>query len=162
MMIGVPSYRYVTNTNRTASEVNGLLGDLQYARGEAIKEGQTVTACISVDGATCSAGSTNWETGWIVFSDLNDDQTVDPGDTVLRVQKPFASFGSSDTLTAGNAVGAVSFNREGFASNVPNGTLITLYTAPIDSRWTRCRSITTVGLIATATYGNPTPGGNCT
>ncbi len=162
LTIGTASYRYVTNANRATSEVNGLLGDLQFARAEAIKEGQTVTACVSGDGATCAAGDTNWQDGWIVFSDLNNDQTVDAGDTVLRVQKPFASFGSLDTLTAGNAVSAITFNREGFAGNVANGTLITLYTSPANPASTRCLSITTVGLMATATYGSATPGGNCT
>ena len=44
--IGVPSYRYISNSYRMSAEVNGLLGDLQYARSEAIKEGQTVTTCV--------------------------------------------------------------------------------------------------------------------
>ena len=35
--IAVPSFQYVTNANRLAAEVNGLLGDMQFARGEAIK-----------------------------------------------------------------------------------------------------------------------------
>ena len=39
LTIAVPSFRYVTNSNRIAGELNGLLGDLQFARAEAIKEG---------------------------------------------------------------------------------------------------------------------------
>jgi type IV fimbrial biogenesis protein FimT len=136
MSAGVTSYQYVTNSNRTTAEVNGLLGDLQFARGEAIKEGTTVTACVSADGATCSALASNWES-------------------------PFAKTGSSDTFDADNAVSAVTFNREGFASNVANASLFTLHTATADSRWTRCLSITTVGLMATARHGGATPAGNC-
>src|SRR5437868_13985388 len=34
MAIGVPSYRYVGASYRMSSEVNGLLGDLQFARSE--------------------------------------------------------------------------------------------------------------------------------
>ncbi|MGO9426711.1 MAG: Tfp pilus assembly protein FimT/FimU, partial [Steroidobacteraceae bacterium] len=45
LTIGVPSFRYVTNSNRIAGELNGLLGDLQFARAEAIKEGTNVTVC---------------------------------------------------------------------------------------------------------------------
>ena len=52
--VGVPSYRYITNAYRMSAEVNGLLGDLQYARSEAIKEGQTVTTCVSKDGIACT------------------------------------------------------------------------------------------------------------
>ncbi|MFK9866802.1 Tfp pilus assembly protein FimT/FimU, partial [Escherichia coli] len=40
--IGLPSYKYVTTSNRVASEVNALLGDMQFARSEAVREGQTV------------------------------------------------------------------------------------------------------------------------
>ena len=36
--IAIPSYRYVTTSNRMSGEVNGLLGDLQFARVEAIRE----------------------------------------------------------------------------------------------------------------------------
>ena len=54
MAIGIPSYKYVTNANRISAEINGLLGDLQYARSEAIKEGQTVSVCVSSGQATWS------------------------------------------------------------------------------------------------------------
>ena len=90
MAIGVPSYRYITNSYRMSAEVNGLLGDLQYARSEAIKEGQTVTACVSTNGTACDGGANiNWASGWIVFSDPNGNAAVDAGDTVLRVQAAF-------------------------------------------------------------------------
>ena len=77
----------MTNSNRIAAEINGLLGDLQFARAEAIKEGQTVTVCVSSNGATCAgAAVSTWQNGWIVFSDVNNDHTVDAGDAILRVQ----------------------------------------------------------------------------
>src|SRR6516162_378578 len=66
LSIGVPSFRYVTNANRIAGEVNGLLGDLQFARAEAVKEGQTVTVCRSLTGKSCQ-DLISWEKGWIVF-----------------------------------------------------------------------------------------------
>src|ERR1700759_4977585 len=90
MGIAIPSFRYITNANRIASELNGLLGDLQFARSEAIKEGRTVTVCQSGDGATCT-NSTSWQGGWIVFSDPTNLGVVDTGETILRVQKPFSS-----------------------------------------------------------------------
>lgn len=151
-MIGIPSYRYVTNTNRIASEDNGLLGDLQFARAEAIKEGQTVSVCVSSDGASCLANNTNWQMGWIVFSDPNGNAAVDGGtDTVLRVQQPFSG---TDTFVASNNAAAISFNREGFATGLLNGTLITLHAAPVDNSSTRCLSVSLVGLMAVQTYGN--------
>src|ERR1700722_11134278 len=60
LVLAVPSFRYVTNSNRIAAEINGLLGDLQFARGEAIKEGRTVTVCVSTNGTSCT-GTPNWQ-----------------------------------------------------------------------------------------------------
>ena len=68
MTLAIPSFRYVTNANRISSEINGLLGDLQFARAEAIKEGVNVTACVSDDRLTCK-NVTAWDRGWIVFRD---------------------------------------------------------------------------------------------
>jgi len=159
MAIGIPSYKYVTNANRISAEINGLLGDLQYARSEAIKEGQTVSVCVSSDQATCvGATTTTWNNGWIVFSDPNGNGAVDAGDLVLRAQKPFTG---TDTLNANNSVGVITFNREGFAS-VTNGTLITLHATPASQGSTRCLSVTLVGLVTTLKYGDVNAGNTCT
>jgi type IV fimbrial biogenesis protein FimT len=160
--IGVPSYRYITNSYRMSAEVNGLLGDLQYARSEAIKEGQTVTVCVSTNRTTCTGG-TAWANGWIVFSDLNGNAQVDPGDTVLRVQGAFTGR-IPDTFNADNAVSAIRYNREGFATvpgaGFPN-TTITLHEQTANAAWSRCLWITPVGLLTTETPAN-NPSGTCT
>jgi type IV fimbrial biogenesis protein FimT len=145
---GVPSYRYVTNSNRISAEVNGLLGDLQFARSEAIKEGGTVTVCPPDNtGQTCGNSST-WDQGWIVTS-LN----VTPG--VLRVQKPFATTKDSFVATLGQT--AISFDRNGFASAQPvmlNGSVVVkLTTIPNNQQWQRCVETIIGGAIATEKYG---------
>jgi type IV fimbrial biogenesis protein FimT len=152
--IGVPSFKTVTNTNRIASEINGLLGDMQFARAEAIKEGRTVTICSSTDRATC-AGSTTWNTGWIVFQDPNSSQTVNAGDNLLRVQ---SALGTGDTLVADNTIKAVSFNREGFALGLPGTVTLKLHDATSNSSWTRCLQVSIVGQLQTEKSGT----GNCT
>lgn len=161
--IGLPSYRYITNSYRMSAEVNGLLGDLQYARAEAVREGQTVTACVSTDGATCTGG-VNWAKGWIVFSDPNNNQTVDAGETVLRKQSQFTGTTTTqDTFNASGTLTAVTYNREGFATTGAGGfpnSLITLHDSTSNSAWTRCLSITPVGMLAVQTHqSNP---GTCT
>ena len=159
--IAIPSFKYVTASNRVAQEINGLLGDLQYARAEAIKEGFWVTACASTDGASCS-GTNSWRAGWIIFSDVNNNQSVNAGDQILRVS---GAFSGSDTLTADFSMTSVTFNREGFASLYPNSaTAITvpvtlsLNTVPKNTQWERCLAITAVGG-TTSTEKNGT--GNC-
>jgi len=153
LAFGVPAYKAATNANRIAAEINGLLGDLQYARSEAIKEGQTVSVCVSQDGASCS-GNNTWQNGWIVFSDVNGNGAVDnAADIVLRVQ---SAFTSSDTFVANNNVSVVTFNREGFAVGLASGALLTLHASPVNNASTRCLSITLIGVLATMLYDGVT------
>ncbi len=156
--IGVPSYRYVIDSSRMAAEINALLGDLQFTRAEAVKEGQTVTACVSADTVRC-AGNAAWSSGWIVFSDPNANAQADAGESVLRVQKTFVG---TDSFIASNGVSAITFNREGFATAIPNGTLITLRDATASTSRTRCLAITLVGLMTSQLYGTTTNGVTCT
>jgi type IV fimbrial biogenesis protein FimT len=158
--IAVPSFKYVTSSNRIASEVNGLLGDMQYARSEAVKEGAPVTVCMSTDGNTCATGVANWQTGWIVFSDANGDHTVNNGDPLLRAQKSFASVsGSTDQFIPDNAAFKwATFNREGFATTGLTGTVtLRLNDATGNTAWKRCLAITVVGAMTTQMNGT----GNC-
>jgi type IV fimbrial biogenesis protein FimT len=149
LAIGVPSYKYITTSYRMSSEVNGLLGDLMYARGEAIKEGQGVTVCVSSTGTSCTAGA--WQTGWLVFS--NPTGAANPAvGTILRVQAPF-SGNPADSFVANSGITAVTYNREGFATTAagfPN-TLITLHNPTANSGFTRCLAITPQGLTYTET-----------
>lgn len=156
MALAVPSYRYVTNSNRATTEVNGLLADLQFARSEAIKESQPVTVCPSTNGTSCVANSSTWNTGWIVFSDQNNSHAVDTGDTILRVQKGFSVAG--DSLTADNSVYFITYNREGFITGLPSGVgngyfTITLHTTPQRNQWTRCLQVMALGSMTTQRQG---------
>lgn len=61
--LAYPSFVSVVNSNRLAGATNDLVGDLQYARSEAIRRNTRVTACASSDGSTCSGS--DWSE-WIV------------------------------------------------------------------------------------------------
>jgi type IV fimbrial biogenesis protein FimT len=162
LAIGVPSFRYVTAANRASAEINGLLGDMQFARAEAIREGQWVTICASSDQLTCAGGpGTNWNIGWIVFSDPPDTGIFNNAtDSYLKQQK---TFSGSDTLVADQAVNTVTFSREGFAMSLPNPVTFTLHNAaPVNANYTRCLSLTIVGALSTQIGGALTAeGGPC-
>jgi type IV fimbrial biogenesis protein FimT len=161
LMLAVPSFRYVTNSNRIAAEINGLLGDLQFARAEAIKEGRTVTVCVSSDGANCTGG-TAWQNGWIVFQDPTNLGVVDANENVLRIQK---TFSGTDTFVATgipNGITSVTFNREGYAAPIANGTILTLHDSTSNTNWTRCLTINLVGQVNTGRVGPMPSGVNCT
>jgi type IV fimbrial biogenesis protein FimT len=155
LAIGVPSFKYVTSANRASSEINRLLGDMQFARGEAIKEGQDVTICASTNNTSCAV-STSWDTGWIVYSDTG--VPVIPAAAILKIQPKFSG---TDTLTADHTISAVTFSREGFTASLPAvGVTFTLHTSPVDANYTRCLSATIVGALSTQIGGKTTVEGN--
>jgi type IV fimbrial biogenesis protein FimT len=161
MAIGVPSYRYVTTSNRISAEVNGLLLDMQFARSEALKQGRTITVCPATATLTCS-GSSNWQNGWIVFMDINNNGQVDGAtEVVLRNQPSFAA--NNDTFVADNNVKFITFNREGFASGLTPAAgyiTVTLHDKLAMTQWTRCLQVNTIGKLRVERYGDSL--GNCT
>lgn len=158
LAIADPSYQYITNSNRIAAEVNGLLGDIQYARSQAIKQGQTITVCESSDGINCGNQNT-WQNGWIVFFDADGNGAINGTEVALRVQKPFIG---SDTFISTNTISIIQFNREGFASGVPNGTLFQLHDSSNSTNWTRCLSVNLSGLSVIEKYNTTINGVKCT
>lgn len=156
-LIALPGFKYVTNSNRIATEVNGLLGDLQFARSEAVKEGQTVTVCASSGPLyTACSGSSNWAAGWIVFLDTNGDKNHQNSEAIVRTQP---SLGGTDTFVANPAAfNAITFNRMGYASTGSATTVnITLHDATNNTAWTRCVAINLIGSAVTEKHGAGTP-----
>ena len=154
---GVPSYRYVTTSNRVAAEINGLVGDLQFARAEAIKEGQTIGVCASNDGSTCIGAGSTWTSGWIVFMDTNGNGVYDSGTDPAPIRVQRATTG--DSMVADSSTTTVLFNREGFATGLPGAGLTIRVHEPTGNRgYTRCLAITIVGAMSMQKYGT----GNCT
>jgi type IV fimbrial biogenesis protein FimT len=79
--VAVPGFRNVILSNSVTSKVNELVGAMQIARNEAVTRNTRVTLCPmdADDPAECDDGG-SFQDGWIVFNDLNDDETVDVGD----------------------------------------------------------------------------------
>ncbi|MCX7241348.1 MAG: GspH/FimT family pseudopilin [Burkholderiales bacterium] len=97
--LAAPSFSSLIQANTISNSVNTLLSDMRYARSESIRRGGDVVMCRSAtpesSGATCSSG--NWNSGWIVFHDLNGDGVKDATDPILRVQAPLSAI---DTISA--------------------------------------------------------------
>ena len=149
--IAIPSFKYVLNDNRMAGEVNDLVGDMQYARAEAVKEGNNVVVCSSSTGTTCS-GATAWQNGWIVFSDPDNNGALEAGESVMRVH---SAFTSGDTFVPADGTSTeIQFSREGFAVGLANGGLnLELHDSTASSAYTRCLQATIVGALAAVPYG---------
>lgn len=157
--IGTPTFKYVTTSNRIAGEVNSLLGDMQFARSEAIKNGATVSICTSSTGTACSTSNANyWHEGWIVFLDLNGDGNYQPAnDTILRTQPAFTSTDTFIT-TANPTYSAITYNRMGYAPTGHTTTItINLHNATNISNFTRCLAISPIGSASTEVFNAGSP-----
>lgn len=146
-----PSFIASTQRFRSLAEINSFVGDLQFARSEAVKQGLPVTLCTSSDGITCLTNG-NWHTGWIIFTDAASNQT--PCNTcVLRKQK---RWDGTDTLIASNTTAAITFNRDGFRAFPSSSTgqiTLTLHTSPLNNNATQCITLSQTGRQATLPFG---------
>jgi type IV fimbrial biogenesis protein FimT len=158
--VGTASFKYVTTSNRIASEINGLLGDMQFARSQAIKTGTTVSVCPSANPTSTTPTCTNtttWTTGWVVFLDFNGNGAFDSAtDQVIRYQNAI----SPDTLVS--SVGTfkyITFNREGYASlsGVTGYTSIVLNSNPVNVQWRRCLAVSAIGALVVEKSGATVP-----
>jgi type IV fimbrial biogenesis protein FimT len=102
--VGLPLLKTTVTTNRLATSVNALAGTLAYTRSEAIRRNQHVVVCKSQTGTNCSREG-NWQQGWLVFVDANQNRTLDEAETVLgahhlgeKIQVDYRAFGSRHYL----------------------------------------------------------------
>lgn len=80
--IAVSSYGAAIQSGRSFAAHADLVAAINAARTSAIARQVDVRMCPSTDGATC-ADSTHWETGWIVYADLNDNNRKDDSDQLV-------------------------------------------------------------------------------
>lgn len=110
LAVAVPSYINFVRSNKLSTNANSFVQALHVTRLEA--RGRGATLCASKDQKTCS--STDWSTGWIIFSDYDANGAFNGNDEILRVGEAFpAGF----NIKADTAI--VRFGRQGFS--VPAG-----------------------------------------
>ena len=111
LLTGIPMLNQMTNNNRLVTQINNIAGSLALARSEAIKRGRSITLCGSTDGATCNTDE--WESGWIVFADPNNNAVFDPAsDTMLKIVGKF-SGGTTLRLSRSDLAGVIRYRSDG-------------------------------------------------
>lgn len=88
--VAVPGFQGLIMNNRLTAESNRFFTTLMFARSEAIKRGVRVTVCKTDDhkpddDPKCDS-TLKWESGWLVFLDLNVNGNIDADETILRVE----------------------------------------------------------------------------
>jgi type IV fimbrial biogenesis protein FimT len=120
--IALPSFSGILQSVRLKTQIYDFNGALDFARSEAVKRGKWVTVCASAAQAACGPNGTQWENGWIVFVDTNNNHTFVAGEDLLRATSALISTytlraTAATTLATTNAsYGYITFNAKGAPS----------------------------------------------
>lgn len=126
--IAAPSFQDLLGRYRADAAATELKATLDLARSEAIKRVVTAQVCPSSNGSSCTASSTNWASGWLVWADANSNGSLDSGE----VTQVGAAVNSSLTFTS--SASTVTFQSLGqITGTVPTFTVT--HTASAVSRY---------------------------
>jgi len=116
MMFAIPSMTTFTQNDRLTTNVNTMIGHLAYARSEAVKRSQQVSLCVSNNSGTAAPSCTggNWEDGWIVYVDADNDNSFTAGEEVLRAMQ---ALDGNNTLTPTGIGNQVIYDYRGFVTS---------------------------------------------
>ncbi|USE37533.1 GspH/FimT family pseudopilin [Endozoicomonas sp. SCSIO W0465] len=100
------------------------------ARSEAIKRSETVSVCRSISGTACQTG-TNWADGWVIFVNNNGNNSIDPGEEIIRVYNPASS---PVEITWSGSVPLLNFRPRGSPDRQGTFTLCSVPKRPMEQR----------------------------
>lgn len=116
--LAVPAMSGFSSNARQTSTINDLVSSMHVARSAAISTNNRVTVCASSSGNNCEV--TGWNSGWIVFHDVDSDQSVDAGETVLGVHSGEAKL----NLASAGFPQAMTYRPNGRVVNAAAGDFI--------------------------------------
>ncbi|MEE9320308.1 MAG: GspH/FimT family pseudopilin [Granulosicoccus sp.] len=117
--VAAPNFRNAIQDSQQNSCIYDLIGAMQYARSEAIKQSSRISVCALADDGSCGS---NWNNSWQVFIDTGATiGAIDPGETVLRTGCSLPSDLTVSTLARQRNNGS-SETARGFVRFGPRGT----------------------------------------
>ncbi|WP_313348743.1 GspH/FimT family pseudopilin [Stenotrophomonas sp.] len=102
--IAFPNFQNLIRSNRVATAQNELIGLVNLARSDAIRNNNGGAVCGSSNGTGCDG---QWAKGMLAFSDSNGDGAFSSGETVLR----YSAVNGAMTVTGPNAM--IAFDSRG-------------------------------------------------
>lgn len=97
LSLAVPAMGDFIQNQRLRSDSGRLHMDLLYARSMAINQGQQIIICPSSDGSACHS-EPNWELGWFVFIDSNNDRAYQQTEQLLRIATAMETLSASSSI----------------------------------------------------------------
>ena len=99
LAMSVPAMQEFFKNNRIAAQTNRLILAVQLARTEAVKRGTAAVICAANGALDGCSKDTDWTTGWIVFTDLDQDGDLDEVETCTTT----ADFDTKDCILSANS-----------------------------------------------------------
>jgi len=110
----VPALRTFVQNSRITTQTNDVLGDINFARSEAIRRGQNVEVCTSTNGTSCN-GAGVWTTGRLIWTDADNNGSLDATEA-LRYREAVSGSTNALIVAAGGATDPIIFNRTGMVA----------------------------------------------
>ncbi len=115
-VIATPSLQNFVLNNRIRAQAAALTSSLAFARTEAMMRGTRVVTCPGTASGCNDTDTTQWENGWLVFVDTNNNAVLDMDEIQLELHGPLD--GSTTKLRGnGNVESKVSFVYDGSAES---------------------------------------------
>jgi len=112
-VIAAPSLQSFVLNNRIRTQATALTTSLVLARTEAINRSARVVTC---PGSASGCNGTQWESGWVVFVDRNNDAVLDVEETQLELH--IALDGNNTLRGTTDVRDYVSFDYDGRAQKI--------------------------------------------
>jgi type IV fimbrial biogenesis protein FimT len=122
--LAVPSFSGLQSDWRRDSAIRDFMGDLQLARSTALRTSRAVVMCVTTNGVGCELGatSTDWRQGWVVFSDLDGDNTRNNNEPLIVQRGPLMGL---QQMQSNVAPGRIALRSNGML-NSGNTTVLVL------------------------------------
>lgn len=118
--LAAPAMSALRQQHQLQAQAEGLLDSLVLARSEALRRQMRVSLCARASDTACHA-SGDWQLGWLVFADANDNAQLDASDTLIEVHP---AVPEAMQLTVTNTVKAYfSYGAEGRSATL-NGAFM--------------------------------------
>jgi len=118
--IAIPSLGNLIKENRLATHINTLRSSLSLTRSIAVEQNVYSVICKSSDGENCSREG-NWNDGWIVFADKDNNRKISGKENPVLVQGPLPET-TSVTYRAFGSKNYIAYRPTGLTRT--NGTFV--------------------------------------
>jgi type IV fimbrial biogenesis protein FimT len=161
--LGLPNLREFLVRNQVAAITAEFSSDISRARTEAIAQNNCVTICMSSNTAnaltggtpTCATTGSNWQAGWIIFSNPSCSSTQNnpttAGSNLISVRQTGADTFELNPAS-GNALRRLTFDSRGLAAGVQKNFTLAYLPENTNSPHYRSICLSSAGRVTTREY----------